>query len=117
MYDLKLSPEVADAMAKNAPVVALESTIITHGMPYPQNLETARQVEDDIRAEGAIPATIAVIGGVLHVGLTAEQLDALAQAKSVAKLSRADLPVCMATGGTGATTVAATMIAALCAPS
>ena len=54
MYDLKLSPEVADAMAKNAPVVALESTIITHGMPYPQNLETARQVEDDIRAEGAI---------------------------------------------------------------
>ena len=112
MYDLKMSPEVADAMAKNAPVVALESTIITHGMPYPQNLETARQVEDDIRAEGVTPATIAVIGGVLHVGLTAEQLDTLAQAQNVAKLSRADLPVCMATGGTGATTVAATMIAA-----
>ncbi|GGE24236.1 pseudouridine-5'-phosphate glycosidase [Primorskyibacter flagellatus] len=107
-----LSDEVAGAQNEGRAVVALESTIITHGMPYPQNLETARQVEDDVRAAGAVPATIAVIDGTLHVGLSAAQLDALARAKGVAKLSRADLPVCMAGGGTGATTVAATMIAA-----
>lgn len=106
------SPEVAAALADGTPVVALESTIITHGMPYPQNLETARLVEDDVRQSGAVPATIAVINGTLHIGLTAPQLDTLAQAKDVAKLSRADLAVCMASGGTGATTVAATMIAA-----
>lgn len=107
-----LSPEVADAKAKGRPLVALESTIITHGMPYPQNLETARRVEDEVRAAGATPATIAVIGGQLHAGLTDEQLEALAQAQGVAKLSRADLAACMASGGTGATTVAATMIGA-----
>ncbi len=107
-----LSPEVADAKAKGHPLVALESTIITHGMPYPQNLETARRVEDEVRATGATPATIAVIGGQLHAGLTDEQLEALAQAQGVAKLSRADLAACMASGGTGATTVAATMIGA-----
>ena len=107
-----LSDEVAAAQAEGRAVVALESTIITHGMPYPQNLETARQVEDDVRAAGAVPATIAVIDGTLHVGLGAGQLDSLAQATGVAKLSRADLAVCMAGGGTGATTVAATMIAA-----
>ncbi|GFE50265.1 pseudouridine-5'-phosphate glycosidase [Roseobacter cerasinus] len=106
------SAEVAAAMASDTPVVALESTIITHGMPYPQNLEVARQVENDIRGAGATPATIAVIDGTLHIGLDDAQLEALAQAKSVAKLSRADLAACMATGGTGATTVAATMIAA-----
>ena len=106
------SPEVSEALARGAPVVALESTIITHGMPYPQNLETARQVEADVREAGAVPATIAVIEGTLHIGLTDTQLEALAQAKGVAKLSRADMAVCMATGGTGATTVAATMIAA-----
>lgn len=106
------STEVAAALASNTPVVALESTIITHGMPYPQNLEVARQVENDIRAAGATPATMAVIDGTLHIGLEDAQLEALAQAKSVAKLSRADLAACMATGGTGATTVAATMIAA-----
>ncbi|WP_136635644.1 pseudouridine-5'-phosphate glycosidase [Pseudooceanicola onchidii] len=106
------SPEVAEALDNGRPVVALESTIITHGMPYPQNLETARQVEDDVRQGGATPATIAVIDGTLHVGLTADQLETLAQAKNVAKLSRADMAVCMARGGTGATTVAATMIAA-----
>lgn len=107
-----LSPEVSDALANGAPVVALESTIITHGMPWPQNLETARAVEEAVRANGATPATIAVIEGALHVGLDDTSLTALAQAKDVAKLSRADLAVCMAQGGTGATTVAATMIAA-----
>lgn len=106
------APDVAAARADGKPIVALESTIITHGMPYPQNLEVARQVEEDIRAAGATPATIAVIDGVLHVGLTDAQLSSLAQASNVAKLSRADLPVCIASGRTGATTVAATMIAA-----
>ena len=106
------APDVAAARADGKPIVALESTIITHGMPYPQNLEVARQVEEDIRAAGATPATIAVIDGVLHIGLTDAQLSSLAQASNVAKLSRADLPVCIASGRTGATTVAATMIAA-----
>ncbi|WP_299369893.1 pseudouridine-5'-phosphate glycosidase [uncultured Tateyamaria sp.] len=106
------SPAVAAALASGTPVVALESTIITHGMPYPQNLEVARQVEADVRSGGAEPATMAVIDGRLHCGLTDTQLEALAQAKGVAKLSRADMAACMATGGTGATTVAATMIAA-----
>jgi pseudouridine-5'-phosphate glycosidase len=106
------SDEVAKAQASGAPIVALESTIITHGMPYPQNLEVASQVEDDIRAGGAVPATMAVINGTLHAGLNNTQLKELAQAKAVAKLSRADMAVCMASAGTGATTVAATMIAA-----
>ena len=109
---LRFSAEVAKARETGAPIVALESTIITDGMPYPQNLEVARQVEDDIRAAGAVPATIAVIDGQLHIGLDDDQLSALAQAKDVAKLSRADMAVCIAAGRTGATTVAATMIAA-----
>ncbi len=112
MEHLSIAPEVTAAQSENRPVVALESTIITHGMPHPQNLEVARQVEADIRAEGAVPATIAVLDGYLHVGLTADQLDRLAQSRDVAKLSRADMAICLATGGTGATTVAATMIAA-----
>jgi pseudouridine-5'-phosphate glycosidase len=107
-----LSPEVADALATGQAIVALESTIITHGMPYPQNLQTARMVEEEIRKAGAVPATIAVLNGVLHAGLTDEQLEDLAQAKDVAKISRADMAVIMAEGRTGATTVAATMIAA-----
>lgn len=111
-YPLTFSAEVASARAEGTPIVALESTIITHGMPYPQNLEVAQQVEGDIRAAGAVPATIAVVQGALHIGLDADQLEHLAQAKGVAKLSRADMAVCIATGGTGATTVAATMIAA-----
>ncbi|WP_457774701.1 pseudouridine-5'-phosphate glycosidase [Phycobium rhodophyticola] len=106
------SSEVRDARARGAALVALESTIITHGMPWPQNAETARLVEQDIRDAGAVPATIAVIEGALHIGLEAAELDTLAQARGVAKLSRADMAACMATGGTGATTVAATMIAA-----
>ncbi|WP_298499575.1 pseudouridine-5'-phosphate glycosidase [uncultured Maritimibacter sp.] len=112
MDRIAYAPEVETALRDGDPVVALESTIITHGMPYPQNVETARQVEDDIRAEGAVPATIAMLGGVLHIGLTDNELETLAQAKDVAKLSRADLAACMAQGGNGATTVAATMIAA-----
>lgn len=110
--DIAYSPEVADARDSGAPIVALESTIITHGMPFPKNVETARAVEAAVREAGAVPATIAVISGRLHVGLRDAELDALAQARRVAKLSRADLAVCLACGGTGATTVAATMIAA-----
>ncbi len=112
MIDLVYSDDVARARASGAPIVALESTIITHGMPYPQNVEVAAQVEADTRAENAVPATIAVLDGQLHIGLNSDQLQALGQAKGVAKLSRADLAACLATGGTGATTVAATMIAA-----
>ena len=100
------------ARTAGLPIVALESTIITHGMPFPQNVETARLVEDDVRAAGATPAIIAVIDGTLHVGLESDLLDKLAQADSVSKLSRADMAVAIAGGTTGATTVAATMIAA-----
>jgi pseudouridine-5'-phosphate glycosidase len=92
--------------------VALESTIITHGMPFPQNVETAARVEAEVRAHGAIPATIAIMDRKIHVGLTDGQLQSLGQATNVAKLSRADLAACVALGGTGATTVAATMICA-----
>ncbi|MBU2866265.1 pseudouridine-5'-phosphate glycosidase [Pacificibacter marinus] len=109
---LVLSPDVQAAKDAGTAIVALESTIITHGMPYPQNVETARIVESDVREQGATPATIAVLDGVIHVGLTDAELESLGQAKNVAKLSRADMAVCIATGGTGATTVAATMIAA-----
>lgn len=106
------SQEVAQALETGQPVVALESTIITHGMPYPDNLAMARSVETLIRDNGAVPATIAVIGGVLHIGLTEEQAEALARAKDPLKLSRADLAFAMARGLTGGTTVAATMMAA-----
>jgi pseudouridine-5'-phosphate glycosidase len=109
---LILSPEVAAARAAGAPLVALESTIITHGMPFPQNVETARRVEAEVRAHGAVPATIAIMDHHIHIGLTDTQLDALGRAQDVAKLSRADLAACLASGGTGATTVAATMICA-----
>ena len=106
------SYEVAAARKAGQPIVALESTIITHGMPFPQNIEVARGVEDVVRQNGAVPATIAVMNGTLHIGLNSDQLDALGQAENVAKLSRADMAACIATGGTGATTVAATMIGA-----
>lgn len=109
---LTFSPEVAKARAAGAPIVALESTIITHGMPWPQNVEAARAVEAEIRAHGAVPATIAIMDGQIHIGLTEAELDRLGQAAHVAKLSRADLAACLATGGIGATTVAATMICA-----
>jgi len=106
------SEEVRVAKASGKPLVALESTIITHGMPYPQNVETARAVEAEIRDAGAVPATIAVLGGRLHVGLEPAELEQLARADAVMKLSRADLAACIAAGRTGATTVAGTMIAA-----
>ncbi|MFM7656328.1 MAG: pseudouridine-5'-phosphate glycosidase [Paracoccaceae bacterium] len=109
---LTFAPEVAKARAQGAALVALESTIITHGMPFPQNVETARAVEAEVRAHGAVPATIAIMGGRIHIGLTDAELDALGKSRDVAKLSRADLAACMATGGIGATTVAATMICA-----
>jgi len=109
---LRFSGEVSAALAARRPVVALESTIITHGMPWPQNVETARRVEAELRSHGAVPATIAVMEGTIRIGLEPTELEALGQAKGVAKLSRADLAACLATGGTGATTVAATMICA-----
>jgi pseudouridine-5'-phosphate glycosidase len=109
---LDLSAEVAAARAAGTAIVALESTIITHGMPYPQNVETARLVEAEVRAHAATPATIAVLNGRLKIGLSDAELEGLAQATGVAKLSRADIAACVARGGTGATTVAATMISA-----
>lgn len=109
---LVLSAEIAEAQATGKPIVALESTIITHGMPFPQNVETAARVEAEVRAHGAVPATIAIMDHRIHIGLTEGQLQALGQAQDVAKLSRADLAACLASGVTGATTVAATMICA-----
>lgn len=112
LLPIAYSDEVTAAKERGAPLVALESTIITHGMPYPGNLEMARSVENIIREEGAVPATIAVIDGVLHVGLDDATLGALAQTSGAMKLSRADLAFAIAERRTGATTVAATMIAA-----
>ena len=112
MRALTHGSEVAEARASGAPLVALESTIITHGMPWPQNLETARAVEAEVRAAGAVPATIAVMDGAIRIGLDAPDLERLARAEGVMKLSRADLAVCLAQGRMGATTVAATMICA-----
>ena len=108
-----LLPEVADALGANRPVVALESTVISHGMPYPANLETARDLEAIVRAQGAVPATIAVVDGRIRVGLSEADLTRLAGGQEpVRKLSRRDLAIGLVEGGLGATTVAATMIAA-----
>lgn len=110
---LDISPEVAAALADGKPVVALESTIISHGMPWPQNYETARQVEQIIRDAGAVPATIAILDGRLKAGLSDDEIQVLAKAgQEVAKCSRRDLPYVIARGQHGATTVAATMIIA-----
>ncbi len=109
---LDVAAEVAAALSSGAPVVALESTIISHGMPWPRNFETAQQVEQTIRQHGAVPATIAVMDGKVKVGLSDIELRQLAQASEVMKLSRADLAFALATGRLGATTVAATMICA-----
>ena len=110
---LKLSNEVAAALAENKPVVALESTIISHGMPYPQNVETAKTCEAIIRENGAVPATCAILGGKLCVGLEPEQLEYLGKAgQAVTKASRRDIARLVASGQDGATTVAATMILA-----
>src|SRR6478609_8809627 len=108
-YAVTLHPEVLSAVEQRAPIVALESTIISHGMPFPQNVEMATEVETLVRAEGAVPATIAVLDGRPHVGLDAEQLHRLARRADVLKATTRDLPWLMATGATGATTVAATM--------
>ncbi|MBT3701088.1 MAG: pseudouridine-5'-phosphate glycosidase [Alphaproteobacteria bacterium] len=109
---LTVSPDVAEALRENRPVVALESTIVTHGMPWPRNVETARLVESDIRDAGATPATIAILDGKICVGLDDATLEGLGQATGVMKLSRADLAFALAMKRTGSTTVAATMIAA-----
>jgi pseudouridine-5'-phosphate glycosidase len=109
---LDVAPDVRAALDRGTPVVALETTIVTHGMPYPQNVETATQVEAIVRAAGATPATIAVIDGRIRVGLDSDTLQWLGTARDVLKLSRADLPYAIAAGKTGATTVAATMICA-----
>ena len=110
---LDIAPEVAQALAEGRPVVALESTIISHGMPYPKNVETALLVEQTIRESGAVPATIAVIGGRLKAGLSREEIEHLGKAgRNVAKASRRDLPALVACGVDGATTVATTMIIA-----
>lgn len=106
---MDLTPEVATALKAGEPVVALESTIISHGMPYPQNVEMARGVEQIVRDNGATPATIAVLGGRLKVGLSPAELELLATDKSVQKISTRDLPVTVALGQHGATTVASTM--------
>jgi pseudouridine-5'-phosphate glycosidase len=109
---IETTPEVADALARRRPVVALESTIITHGMPWPGNRDMALEVEAVIRAEGSVPATIAVIEGRLHAGLNEVAITGLAQARNVMKLSRADFAFALTERRTGATTVAATMMAA-----
>ena len=109
---LDIAPEVQATLAAGGPVVALESTIITHGMPHPQNVATARDVEAVVRDNGAVPATIAIIDGRIKVGLSDAELDWLGTARDVMKLSRADLPYAVSSGRQGATTVAATMICA-----
>ena len=110
---LDINPEVAEALASGKPVVALESTIISHGMPYPQNVETALQVERIIRENGAVPATIAIIGGRLKAGLTAEEIEYFGKkGQAIHKASRRDLAVLCARGEDGATTVTTTMIIA-----
>src|SRR6187397_946962 len=109
---LAFSAPVAAAQAAGRPVVALESTIIAHGMPYPENVRTAREVEGVIRGLGAEPATIAVIGGRIRIGLSDEELELLGRSGEAAKVSRRDLAALLAGGGLGATTVAGTMICA-----
>ena len=109
---LSITPEIEEALKNGTPVVALESTILSHGMPYPENVEFAHKVEEVIRAEGAIPATMAVMNGKLKVGLNSEELEIMCKAENVGKMSRRDIPVYLATGKTGATTVATTMLIA-----
>lgn len=109
---LEYSEEVLEAKKANKPIVALESTIISHGMPYPQNVQTAKEVEEVIRKNGAVPATIAILNGKIKIGLSDEELEFLAQSRDVEKASRRDLPYLIAKKKNGATTVAATMICA-----
>ena len=110
---LDIAPDVQHALSTGGAVVALESTIISHGMPYPQNVATALQVEDEVRSHGAVPATIAIVGGRLKAGLSREEIEQLGRAgHAVTKVSRRDIPFIVARGGLGATTVAATMLIA-----
>ena len=109
---LDIKPDVLEALEKGKPVVALESTIISHGMPYPQNLEMALNVENIIRKEGAVPATIAILGGRIKVGLNKDEIEYLGKAKNVIKTSRRDIPFIVSKKLDGATTVASTMIIA-----
>ena len=112
MEYLKIKPEVKEALEQGRPVVALESTIIAHGMPYPRNVETALNVEKVIREHGAVPAAVAIIGGEIRVGLTPEEIEYLGTAKGVLKVSRRDMPLVISKKMDGATTVAGTMMAA-----
>jgi pseudouridine-5'-phosphate glycosidase len=109
---IKFSDEILNAKDRKLPIVALESTIITHGMPYPQNLSTAIEVEEIVRRHKAVPATIAILNGKISIGMSRPQLTQLAKATDARKLSRADLPLCLSRKNTGSTTVAATMICA-----
>lgn len=109
---LEITPEINEALEKGTPVVALESTILSHGMPYPENVEFSHKVEEIVRAEGAIPATVAIMGGKLKIGLNAEELEIMCKAENVGKVSRRDVATYLATGQTGATTVATTMMLA-----
>ena len=109
---LSVTPEIQKAIDEGKPVVALESTILSHGMPFPQNVEFAHKVEEIVRGEGAVPATTAIIGGKLKVGLTSDELDLMCKAENIGKVSRRDVAVYLATGQTGATTVATTMMIA-----
>ncbi|MBK9461913.1 MAG: pseudouridine-5'-phosphate glycosidase [Sphingobacteriales bacterium] len=109
---LDIKPEIKQSLAENKPVVALESTIIAHGMPYPQNVETAKRCEQIIRENGAIPATIGIINGILKVGLSAEELEIMGKSPNMMKVSRRDIPLVVAQKIHGATTVASTMIIA-----
>jgi len=109
---LEIHPEVHTALKENKPVVALESTIIAHGMPYPQNVETALKVEEIIRQNGAVPATVGIINGKLKVGLSREEIEHMAKSKDILKVSRRDIPFVTSQRLDGATTVAGTMIAA-----
>lgn len=109
---LTITPEIKLAIEEGKPVVALESTILSHGMPYPENVAFAHNVEEIVRKEGAVPATTAIIGGKLKVGLTAEELEVMCRAEGVGKVSRRDVAVYLAANKTGATTVATTMLIA-----
>ncbi len=109
---MDIKPEVEKALEEGTPVVALESTIISHGMPYPKNVETALAVEEVIRKNGAVPATIAIIGGRIKIGITEEEIEYMAKAENVLKVSRRDFPLVISQKLDGATTVAGTMIAA-----
>lgn len=109
---LDIKPEIKQSLAENKPVVALESTIIAHGMPYPQNVETAKRCEQIIRENGAIPATIGIINGILKVGLSTEELEIMGKSPNMMKVSRRDMPLVVAQKIHGATTVASTMIIA-----